>query len=228
MTRHRTFKLAVIAAAVIAIGGRWGLVRAQPIGSATPAITAGPAAEPSDKPAPRTPALSNQTGVAFGAYSARVSAGNDPEMAKLADAEKHLSHDTDELLSQYVVADKADDQKRLKAELRDMLAKQFDVQRQRRELELSRIEERVKKLRNQIKKRADARETIVDRRLEQLVNEAEGLGWGQAAGSAAIDQQGTDEPHRNPGRHMGVQAPTAIEQQGSDDPLVGPNVKARN
>ena len=110
-------------------------------------------------------------------------------MAKLAQAETELAHHADEILSQYGAADKADDQKRLKAELRDVLAKQFDVQRQRRELELSRIEERVKKLRDQIKKRNDARETIIDRRLEQLATEAEGLGWGQPAGAVPIQQQ---------------------------------------
>ena len=104
---------------------------------------------------------------------------NDPEMAEFAEAEMELAHYADQVLSLYVAADKADDQKRLKTDLRDMLTKQFDVQRQRRELELSRIEERVKKLRDQIKKRNDARDTIIDRRLEQLTNEADGLGWGQ-------------------------------------------------
>ncbi len=112
-----------------------------------------------------------------------VPAEHDPEMAKLAESEAELAQNADQALSQYTAADKPEDQKRLKSELRDALAKQFDVQRQRRELELKRIEERVQKLRDQIKKRNDARETIIDRRLDQLTNEAEGLGWGQPAGN---------------------------------------------
>jgi len=105
----------------------------------------------------------------------------DPEMAELADAEATLAAHADELLAQYATADATEDQKQLKSELRDTLAKQFDVQRQRRELELARIEERVQKLRDQIKKRNDARDTIIERRFEQLVSEADGLGWGPLA-----------------------------------------------
>jgi vancomycin resistance protein YoaR len=129
----------------------------------------------------------NYLDVSNWAYSVPI-VENDPEMAKLAESESELAHSADEILSQYIAAEKADDQKRLKSEMRDMLAKQFDVQRQRRELELSSIEARVKKLHEQIKKRSEARETIIDRRLEQLTNEAEGLGWGQPAGAVTIPQ----------------------------------------
>jgi hypothetical protein len=111
-------------------------------------------------------------------------AADDPEMAKLAEAEAELAHASEELLAQYAAADKPDEQKRLKAELRDALAKQFDVQRQQRELELARVEERIKKVREQVKKRNEARETIVDRRLDQLINDAEGLGWTAPAGAS--------------------------------------------
>jgi hypothetical protein len=105
-------------------------------------------------------------------------------MAKLAEGEGELAHTSEELLSQYAAADKPDEQKRLKAELRDALTKQFDVQRQRRELELARVEDRIKKVREQLKKRNEARETIVDRRLDQLINDAEGLGWTAPAGGS--------------------------------------------
>jgi hypothetical protein len=111
-------------------------------------------------------------------------ADSDPEMAKLADAEAELAHASEELLSQYAAADKPEEQKRLKAELRDALAKQFDVQRQQRELELARVQERIDKVREQLKKRHEARETIVDRRLDQLINDAEGLGWTAPAGAS--------------------------------------------
>jgi hypothetical protein len=105
----------------------------------------------------------------------------DPEMAEFAEAEAGLAAGADELLAQYATAEALEDQKHVKDQLRDTLAKQFDVQRQRRELELQRIEERVQKLRDQIKKRNEARDMIIDRRFEQLISEADGLGWGPPA-----------------------------------------------
>jgi hypothetical protein len=111
-------------------------------------------------------------------------ADDDPEMAKLAVAEAELADSSEALLTQYAAAEKPDDQKRLKAEIRDALEKQFDVQHQRRELELARVEDRIKKVREQLKKRNEARETIVDRRLDQLINDAEGLGWTAPAGAS--------------------------------------------
>src|SRR5262249_16126341 len=108
---------------------------------------------------------------------------DDPEMAALAQSEAELAHQSVELSARYASSEDVAEQKKIKAELRETLVKQFDVQKQRRELELARIEERVRKLREQIKKRNDSRETIIDRRLEQLVDDAEGLGWAPEAGS---------------------------------------------
>jgi hypothetical protein len=113
-----------------------------------------------------------------------MAAPDDPEMAQLAEAEGELARTSEDLLSQYAATDKAEEQKRLKTELRETLAKQFDVQRQRRELELARVEERIKKVREQLKKRNDARDTIIDRRLEQLINDADGLGWTGPGGTS--------------------------------------------
>ena len=106
-----------------------------------------------------------------------IAIDDDPEMTELAQAEATLGNESEEMVGRFAETEKAADRKQLAAELRETLAKQFDVQRKRRELELSRIEERVRKLRDQIKKRDDARETIIDRRLDQLINEVEGLGW---------------------------------------------------
>jgi hypothetical protein len=125
----------------------------------------------------------------------------DPEMAEFAEAEAALAANADGLLAQYAAADAPDDQKGLKDQLRDTLAKQFDVQRQRRELELQRIEERVQKLRDQIKKRNEARDTIIDRRFEQLISEADGLGWGppasaNARGTSRSSDSGSSSPSK--------------------------------
>ncbi len=136
----------------------------------------------------------------------------DPEMARLAEAEAELARASEELLSQYAAADKPEEQKRLKAELRDALAKQFDLQRQQRELELARVEERIKKVREQLKKRNEARETIVDRRLDQLINDAEGLGWTAPAGASPRAPGGSSDRFRNDFQNRPVTTPLLRKQ----------------
>ena len=193
MTRKQTYGFAAIAAAALSVGGAWSLVHAQE----------GPRAAPTTtplRPNANQPRTANEfpgmRGVGdymggmsgMGGSAQRMGAPGmggdmiDPEMAEFADAEATLAAKADELLGQYATADTPEDQKQLRDGLRDTLAKQFDVQRKRRELELARIEARVQKLRDQIKKRNDARDTIIDRRFEQLIDEADGLGWGQPTG----------------------------------------------
>jgi len=207
ITKHTSLLRTIgILAILSAIGGAWALVSVE-----SPLL-----AQQSSERAPLPAGKGSNTGVALPAGGPPVvdlyGAGNfqnrgwsqtngfttvyvagpdanDPEMARLAETEGELTREAEELLSQYAGSDDAAEQKKLKADLRQALAKQFDVQKQRRELELVRIEERVRKLREQIKKRTDARETIIDRRLEQLVNDAEGLGWTPGAAGLHDGQQ---------------------------------------
>ena len=174
----------VVVAVVSAICGTWTLVHGQAPATSAP--------QPKPSTSQRQPnAILNYypQGNHSSVWATAAAGAEDPEMAKLLEEEAGLAHESDELLGRYASSDDAGEQKRIRAELRETLAKQFDVQKQRRELELARIEERVKKLREQIKKRTDARETIVDRRLEQLVNEAEGLGWSVPSTSGVRDGQ---------------------------------------
>ena len=76
------------------------------------------------------------------------------------------------------------DRQKAKAELAELLGKQFEVQQQIREEEVGQLEARVKKLRALIDKRKEARQTIIEKRLDQLLREAEGLGW-NAGGDGA-------------------------------------------
>jgi hypothetical protein len=113
-----------------------------------------------------------------GGYVGWASGQPDEEMQKLMQSENELSHESNELMGKYTSIDDETERNQLKTSLREVLGKQFDAQRQRRELELKRVEERLSKLREQLNKRNNARETIVNRRLEQLISEADGLGWG--------------------------------------------------
>ena len=112
---------------------------------------------------------------------------DDPEAEKLTRSEHELDQQTRELIAKYAETEDNQVREKAKTQLREMLLKQFTLQNQRRELELRRIEERLSKLREQLKRRTDAREQIVDQRLQQLVNEAEGLGWAPPAGGPGAD-----------------------------------------
>jgi hypothetical protein len=110
---------------------------------------------------------------------------DDPEMADLNKSEHELGRKSHELLKEYSATDESSEHERLASELRETLEAQFDLQIKRRELELQRVEERLAKLREQLKKRSEVRKQIVDRRLEQLTSDAEGLGWNSPAGDQA-------------------------------------------
>jgi hypothetical protein len=82
-----------------------------------------------------------------------------------------------QLAQQYVKADKEDQKREIRKRLSDVVSQQFDVHIKKQQKELEDLEKQVVKLREVLKKRVDAKSTIVERRVEQMVQEAEGLGW---------------------------------------------------
>jgi hypothetical protein len=109
---------------------------------------------------------------------------SDPEAVQLQAADAQMGQAADALIQQYGQTEDEQQRNNLKEQLNETLAKQFDVQQQRREHEIAKIEAKVKKLRDIITKRTDARQTIIERRLDQLLREADGLGWNSPAASA--------------------------------------------
>jgi hypothetical protein len=194
MKRIYAFRSGVITSAIVLVCGTWAFVHAQTKTAGRRSSDA--TIESSNHPAGATTTQARSGNKDMGNGMAQMMrmrsmmgamaspADDDPEMAKLAVAEAELADSSEALLSQYAAADKPDEQKRLKAEIRDALEKQFDVQHERRELELARVEDRIKKVREQLKKRNEARQTIVDRRLDQLINDVDGLGWTAPAGAS--------------------------------------------
>jgi len=108
----------------------------------------------------------------FGGYSS-----GDPELEKVLSQEHGVDQETHPLLEALAKTENDSERSKIKAKLTTALEKQFDLQQKRRELEVARIEAQLKKLRDLIKKRSDNRQSIVDKRLDQLIREAEGLGW---------------------------------------------------
>jgi hypothetical protein len=84
---------------------------------------------------------------------------------------------TAQLAQQYVKATKEEDKRDIRKKLGDLLGQQFDQHTQQQQKELEELEKQIAHLRSVLKKRQDAKGTIVERRLDQLIQDAEGLGW---------------------------------------------------
>jgi hypothetical protein len=78
-------------------------------------------------------------------------------------------------------------------EISQVLEKWFKRDLERRENQISEIETRVKKLRDQIDKRKKAKDEIINLRLKTIVNEANGLGF-----PGAFEQESEAEPFSTP------------------------------
>jgi hypothetical protein len=82
-----------------------------------------------------------------------------------------------QLAQQYVKAEGEFKKRDIRAKLSTMLGQQFDAHTKQQQKELEDLEKQISHLRTLIRKRQDARGTIIERRIDQLVLEAEGLGW---------------------------------------------------
>jgi hypothetical protein len=81
------------------------------------------------------------------------------------------------LAKQYVKTEKEEERKTIRKKLAEVLEQQFDARAKQQQKELEELEKQIASLRALLKKRMDAKSTIIDRRIEQLIQEAEGLGW---------------------------------------------------
>ena len=75
----------------------------------------------------------------------------------------------------------AEEKKKAREALSGILEKQFGRDLERREKEVAQLELRVKKLRTQVEKRREAKEKIIDLRLDTIDQEAAGLGFPETA-----------------------------------------------
>ena len=83
-----------------------------------------------------------------------------------------------EQLAQQLAAAKSDsDRDKIKGQLSETLEKQFDERQKRHEQEIKALEAQVKQLKDLVDKRQENRREIIGARLNQIVKEAQGLGW---------------------------------------------------
>ena len=87
------------------------------------------------------------------------------------------SGETDKLARQLAKAKGDGERETVKAKLNDLLEKQFEERQKKHQAESEALEAQVKKLKELIQTRNENKKEIISRRLEQIVREAQGLGW---------------------------------------------------
>jgi hypothetical protein len=113
----------------------------------------------------------------FNPYQPLVSLPGYTAHAKSAAEEQQLAHRANELARQLRDVKTDIDKDKLKALLTETLERQFDLRQKRHTTEIENLEAQVKKLKELVQKRQEARRDIINKRLDQLKSEAEGLGW---------------------------------------------------
>jgi hypothetical protein len=91
--------------------------------------------------------------------------------------EAQLAHQAGELARQLGGAKSDADRDKLKTQLSTILEKQFELRQQRHKKEIESLEAQVKKLRDLVDKRQENRREIIAKRLDQILQESQGLGW---------------------------------------------------
>jgi hypothetical protein len=102
--------------------------------------------------------------------------GRNSASSKFMAEEMRATQETTELVRKLAEA-KGDEKDKVRSKLNDSLEKQFDLRQKRHNSEIEALEEQIKKLKDLVQKRQDSRKEIISRRLDQLVREAQGLGW---------------------------------------------------
>jgi hypothetical protein len=109
---------------------------------------------------------------------------SDPDSVKMASQEQATAQEARVLAELYARGESDAAKAEAKKKLREKLALIFDLQQQRRAHEIAKIEERLGKLKDTMKKRSDSKDPIIDRRLEQLTGGVDELGWEETGGFA--------------------------------------------
>ena len=88
-----------------------------------------------------------------------------------------LAHEANEIRHRLESATTDAQRSEVRTKLAENLGKQFDLRQKRHGLEIEALETQVKKLRELVRKRQESRAEIISRRVDQILREAEGLGW---------------------------------------------------
>jgi hypothetical protein len=102
----------------------------------------------------------------------------DPHLAQI-----HWQEEASTLAQKLAKTEKEDEKREIRKKLTDILNQQFDQHIEQQKKELADLEKQIADLKEVLKKRLDNKSAIVDRRIDQLMQEAQGLGWNTSRGS---------------------------------------------
>lgn len=105
----------------------------------------------------------------------------DEETLKLVDLDRKLSGKVAEIVAKFKGISEGEDRDEAQSELADAVAEQFTVRQQMREKQLQQLEEQIERLRGLQDQRSEQKDRIIDDRVQQLIREATGLGWGETS-----------------------------------------------
>lgn len=121
------------------------------------------------------------------------------EVQQIAQEDAKFESEVRAAVSAYHGVEDQAERDRLRAQVSDLLAKQFNLRQKRRTVELESLEARVKKLREALSKRESASQTIIERRLAELLHDDDGLGWGDPGPAFGGARTGVDPFGFGPG-----------------------------
>ncbi|MCE9524559.1 MAG: hypothetical protein K8R36_00725 [Planctomycetales bacterium] len=101
---------------------------------------------------------------------------DDPEMAALNRAEYDLDQQTRDLADKLRGA-KKEDREKIRTEISEAVTKHFDVRQKRRELQIKRMDDELKKLREAMTRRNESKDQIIKKRLAELIGNEDDLGF---------------------------------------------------
>jgi hypothetical protein len=121
------------------------------------------------------------------------------------------------------------EREKTEADLRNVLKREFTARLAAHEKEITDLEEKVRQLRERLTLRKEKQSEIVEHRLQQILREAQGLGWGSegTGGSATFYHSTTTEAAQAaPADLFGPATTTDVphEPEGAEDLLGEPRV----
>jgi hypothetical protein len=117
------------------------------------------------------------------------------------------------LAQQYIKSEKNDEKKEIRTKLNGVLGQQFDQHIGQQQKELEQLEQQLASLKAVIRKRLESKESIIERRAEQLIQEAQGLGWTSPAQTGAFTYGGSGVFRPALGGPVGGQGIGALPKQ---------------
>lgn len=101
----------------------------------------------------------------------------DPEFARKLIEDSLLEYRIDLLVDRYNRATSAEDKERIKSQIKALLSDQFDVRQWIRQRRLDGLEKQIRELEEELKRRNESREKLIQKRLNELLSESEEVGW---------------------------------------------------